>query len=83
MATPHARPDPAIASAAPAAPDDHGSVNELFHRLNNLLGIVLVNAELLEAKAGDETTRARAGQVVTSVIDALAATRHLRDQIAR
>ena len=32
----------------------------LFHRLNNQLGIILANAELLEAKLGEETGRARA-----------------------
>jgi hypothetical protein len=57
------------------------AVPELFHRLNNHLGIILANAELLEAKATDETARARAGQVVTSVLDALAAARALRQQI--
>lgn len=84
MATPHPRPDsappPATAPAAAAAPE---SLDELFHRLNNLLGIVLVNAELLEAKASDETTRSRANQVVTSVLDALSAARSLRQHFDR
>ena len=44
----------------------------LFHRLNNQLGIVLAHAELLEAKAaGRRRNRARAAQVVTSVLDAM------------
>ncbi len=50
----------------------------LFHRLNNQLGIILANAELLEAKAGDEMTRARASQVVASVLDAMATAREIR-----
>ncbi len=50
----------------------------LFHRLNNQLGIILANAELLEAKAGDEMTRARASQVVASVLDAMGTARELR-----
>ncbi|MCA1650593.1 MAG: hypothetical protein LC753_10040 [Acidobacteria bacterium] len=50
----------------------------LFHRLNNQLGIILANAELLEAKAGDEMTRARAAQVVASVLDAMTTARELR-----
>jgi hypothetical protein len=50
----------------------------LFHRLNNQLGIILANAELLQAKAGDETTRARAGQVVTSVLEAMTTVREIR-----
>lgn len=50
----------------------------LFHRLNNQLGIILANAELLEVKAGDEMTRARASQVVASVLDAMATAREIR-----
>ena len=43
----------------------------LFHRLNNQLGIILAHAELLETKASDDLTRARAAQVVASVLDAM------------
>ena len=50
----------------------------LFHRLNNQLGIILANAELLEAKAGDEMSRARASQVVASVLDAMTTAREIR-----
>ncbi|HZB24632.1 MAG TPA: hypothetical protein VE379_00780 [Vicinamibacterales bacterium] len=52
----------------------------LFHRLNNQLGIILANAELLEAKLGDDTSRARASQVVASVLDAMATAREIRLQ---
>ena len=50
----------------------------LFHRLNNQLGIVLAHAELLEAKAADQTDRMRATQVVTSVLDAMSTAREIR-----
>jgi hypothetical protein len=50
----------------------------LFHRLNNQLGIILANAELLETKVTDESTRARASQVVASVLDAMATAREIR-----
>jgi hypothetical protein len=43
--------------------------------------VVLVNAELLEAKAPDAAGQARAGQVVASVLDALATARALRTRI--
>lgn len=55
-----------------------GDLGLLFHRLNNQLGIILANAELLEAKAGDEHGRARASQVVSSVLDAMATAREIR-----
>jgi hypothetical protein len=50
----------------------------LFHRLNNQLGIILANAELLEAKLADDAGRARASQVVASVLDAMATAREIR-----
>ena len=50
----------------------------LFHRLNNQLGIILANAELLESRLADETQRARAGQVVSSVLDAISTVQTLR-----
>lgn len=53
----------------------------LFHRLNNQLGVVLVNAELLEGKSVDPAQRARAGQVVASALDALETVRALRRRI--
>jgi hypothetical protein len=50
----------------------------LFHRLNNQLGIILANAELLEAKLKDEASRARATQIVSGVLDALTTAREIR-----
>ena len=50
----------------------------LFHRLNNQLGIILSHAELLETKASDEKTRARASQVVASVLDAMTTAKEIR-----
>src|SRR5262245_53774988 len=40
--------------------DESPELRLLFHRLNNQLGIILAHAELLEAKAPDDTHRARA-----------------------
>ena len=50
----------------------------LFHQLNNQLGIILAHAELLEIKAADDVNRARATQVVSSVLDAMGTTREIR-----
>jgi hypothetical protein len=68
-------------SASPVASPT--SLNELFHRLNNQLGIVLANAELVEARARDEATRARAAQVIDSALQALETVRTLRREVER
>jgi hypothetical protein len=59
------------------------AVGPLFHRLNNQLGIILANAELLEAKAADDMSRRRAAQVVASVIDAMATAKEIRQSLGR
>jgi hypothetical protein len=57
---------------------DESSERLLFHRLNNELGIILANAELLEAKATDDTHRARAAQVVASALNAMGTASEIR-----
>jgi hypothetical protein len=54
---------------------------QLFHRLNNQLGIILAHAELLERKAPDEPSRSRATQVVSSVLDAMGTAKEIRMQM--
>jgi len=58
----------------------NGDLRDLFHQLNNQLGIILAHAELLEARAGDEAGRARAAQVVASVLDAMGTAREIRER---
>ena len=60
--------------------DEPPELRLLFHRLNNQLGIILAHAELLEAKATDDMNRARAAQVVASVLDAMGTAREIRAQ---
>jgi hypothetical protein len=67
--------EPAIDDAA-----ESPELRLLFHRLNNQLGIILAHAELLEAKAEDEVSRARASQVVTSVLEAMGTARAIRER---
>jgi hypothetical protein len=69
------------APVAGATPPDVRFASELrllFHRLNNQLGIILAHAELLEAKAADAGTRARAEQVVASALDAMGTAKAIR-----
>lgn len=61
--------------------DEPLDLGRLFHRLNNQLGIILANAELLEAKAVDEMSRARATQMVNSILDAMTTAQELRQRI--
>jgi hypothetical protein len=58
--------------------DESPELGLLFHRLNNQLGIILAHAELLEAKSPDDIQRARAAQVVASVLEAMGTTREIR-----
>jgi len=63
--------------------DESPELRLLFHRLNNQLGVILSHAELLEAKAPDDMSRARASQVVSGVLEALTIIKELRSLAAR
>jgi hypothetical protein len=56
------------------APEDLPS---LFHQLNNQLGVILANAELLERRLADDH-RARASQLVASAVDAIGTAQRIR-----
>ncbi len=56
------------------------ALRDLFHRLNNQLGIILAHAEILEAKAGDDVGRARAAQMVAAALDAMGTAREIRQR---
>ena len=63
------------------AMDQPSELRHLFHRLNNQLGIILAHAELMEKKSSDESSRARATQVVSSVLDAMGTAKEIRMQM--
>ena len=67
---------PAHGSPQPA--DLSADLSQVFHRLNNQLGVILANAELLESRLTDDAQRARASQVVTGALEAIAAVQDLR-----
>ena len=56
-------------------------LSELFHRLNNELGVILSHAELLEAKCEQDKNRSRAAQVVAAALEAMGTARQIRSQI--
>ncbi len=58
--------------------DKPADIGALFHRLNNQLGIILANAELLETHLTDEAGTSRAAQIVTSVVEAISAVQQIR-----
>jgi len=58
--------------------EESAELRLLFHQLNNQLGIILAHAELLELKATDDMNRARAAQVVASVLEAMTTAKNIR-----
>ena len=58
--------------------DQPSERSALFHRLNNHLGIILANAELLEVKSANETDRSRAEQIVASVLEVMSIAKDIR-----
>jgi hypothetical protein len=63
----------------PDQPADRASdLSHVFHRLNNQLGVVLANAELLETRLTAEGDKARASQIVAGTLDAIATIQELR-----
>lgn len=53
-------------------------LTDLFHRLNNQLGIILANAELLESRLVDTGHKTRASQIVSGALEAIRTTQKIR-----
>lgn len=60
-----------------------GDLRVLLHRLNNQLGVILANAELLEAKTPDVNPRVRASAIVNAALEAMTVTRSIRETLDR
>jgi hypothetical protein len=61
----------------PRIDSPNADLPRLLHNLNNQLGVILANAELLERRLTDEH-RARAEQLVSGALDAIATARNIR-----
>ena len=80
---PEDEPLPLAPTAAEREARDEGQ-GALLHRLNNQLGIILANAELLESRLAQQAqNRARAAQIVTSAIDAISTVQDIAARGAR
>ena len=71
---------PSMPDSVSSVPPVEADLREMFHRLNNQLGIILAHAELLESKAADASERARAAQVIASTLAAMSTARELRQR---
>ena len=79
--TPHVNLSTPMPNTGTDATQTDGDLRLLFHRLNNQLGIILANAELLEQELDEQHgNRARASQIVTSTIDAISTAQDIRVQ---
>ena len=58
--------------------DESPELRLLFHQLTNQLGIILAHAELLESRATDDMSRARAAQVIVSALEAMGTAKEIR-----
>ena len=69
---------PASPTPRSAEAKSQADLARLFHRLNNQLGVILANAELLESRLSDETQRSRASQISAGAIEAIASVLDIR-----
>ena len=72
----------AAPSGRPAADTSLPEVSKLLHGLNNQLGVILANAELLEHRLGDDANKVRASLVVSGTLEAITTAQRLRQALA-
>ena len=71
----------AAPNGRPAAEPGLSEVSQLLHGLNNQLGVILANAELLEHRLGDDANKVRAGLVVAGTLEAITTAHRLRQAL--
>jgi hypothetical protein len=71
-----------LKSAAEHKSFESADLQALLHRLNNQLGIILANAELLEAKADAPNASRRAAEVSGASIEAMRLARAIGERLA-
>jgi hypothetical protein len=74
-------PETPLSNHREGSAPDRADLGSLFHKLNNELGIILVNSELLEHKLADEGQRLRAGLIVSGTLEAMDTIQQLRQSI--
>jgi hypothetical protein len=57
-------------------------ISRLLHGLNNQLGVILANAELLEHRLGDDANKVRASLVVSGTLEAISTAQRHRFALA-
>jgi hypothetical protein len=57
-------------------------ISRLLHGLNNQLGVILANAELLEHRLGDDSNKVRATLVVAGTLEAITTAQRLRQALS-
>ena len=65
------------------AEKDVTDLRTLFHQLNNQVGIIIANAELLESRSDSKDATVRAGHIVSSAVEAIALADNIRDCTGR
>jgi hypothetical protein len=73
---------PEAAPSGRPADTSLSEVSKLLHGLNNQLGVILANAELLEHRLGDDANKVRASLVVSGTLEAITTAQRLRQALA-